>query len=256
GENRDRVGLEGERDGLCPELARARHRPAHDRLVTEVRAVEVAEGQDRSAELLLQARDVADHPHRGPVVYDGLGLAEGRAAWRPGAGDLVLELAQLLARLRRFLGVRVVADELREREARVGGVAHVDEYVPLGEESGRGLVALRVLGDDVVELRHGLVLVALQGIAASRPVERVVGERGVLVVRREAVQLWHDARAVLPGEAIEEPEVLGALGDVHRAGRGLLARDFTAPAIFLAGGPRLGGRRRWRGRDGRRRRGG
>ena len=65
-----------------------------------------------------------------------------------GRRGLILELAELLARARRLLRRRVVADQLREREPGVGRVTHLDEEVALRPERGRRLVALRVLRDD------------------------------------------------------------------------------------------------------------
>src|SRR5207244_10097091 len=145
-------------------------------------------------------------------------------------------------------------DQLGERQARVGGIAHVDERVPLRPQRRRRLVALRVLRHHVVELGDRLVLVAAQRVAARRPVERVVREPRLLVVGGEAVQLRHRARAVLAGEAVEQAEVLGALGDVEGAGGLLLARDLLPPLVVGRGDRcAAAGRRRARcGRRGRR----
>src|SRR5438093_7259819 len=177
---------------------------------------------------------------------------------------LVLQLGQLLAGARRLLGARVLADQLGEGQAGVGGIAHLDEQVPLRPQRRRRLVAFRVLRHHVVELGDRLVLVAAQRVAARRPVERVVGEPRLLVVGGEAVQLRHRARAVLAREAVEQGEVLGALGDVEGAGGLLLARDLLPPLVVGRGSGCAGaGRRRARrGRRGfsragrRRRRGG
>src|SRR5881628_3531542 len=58
------------------------------------------------------------------------------------AARLILQLAQLLSPARRLLRARVVADQLGEGEAGVGGIAHVDEQVALRPERGRRLVPL------------------------------------------------------------------------------------------------------------------
>src|SRR5438093_1487912 len=158
---------------------------------------------------------------------------------------LVLQLGQLLPRVRRLLGARVLADQLGEGQAGVGGIAHLDEQVPLRPQRGRRLLALRVLGHHVVELGDRLVLVAPQRVAARRPVERVVREPRLLVVGGEAVQLRHRARAVLACEAVEQGQVLGALGDVEGAGGLLLAPDLLAPCVVDRGdGWTATGRRR------------
>src|SRR5437879_831160 len=177
---------------------------------------------------------------------------------------LVLQLGQLLAGARRLLGARVLADQLGEGQAGVGGIAHLDEQVPLRPQRRRRLVAFRVLRHHVVELGDRLVLVAAQRVAARRPVERVVREPRLLVVGGEAVQLRHRARAFLAGEAVEQAEVLGALGDVEGAGGLLLARDLLPPLVVGRGDrwAAAGRRRARRGRRGfsragrRRRRGG
>src|SRR5919198_5639464 len=162
---------------------------------------------------------------------------------------LVFQLAQLLPRPRRLLGARVIADQLRERQPRIRRVPHGDEQVPLRPERRRRLVALRVLRHHIVELGDRLVLVAAQSVAARRPVERVVREPRLLVVGGEAVQLRHGARAVLAGEAVEQAQVLGALGDVERAGGLLLARDLPPPLVVdRGGGWAAGGGRRARRR--------
>src|SRR5438132_1464331 len=177
---------------------------------------------------------------------------------------LVLQLAQLLPRPRRLLRARVLADQLGEGQAGVGGIAHLDEQVPLRPQRRRRLVAFRVLRHHVVELGDRLVLVATQRVAARRPVERVVREPRLLVVGGEAVQLRHRPRAVLAAEAVEQAEVLGALGDVEGAGGLLLARDLLPPLVVGRGDrwAAAGRRRARRGRRGfsragrRRRRGG
>src|SRR5207244_2935110 len=116
-----------------------------------------------------------------------------------------------------------------------------------GPEGGSGPVALRVLQRDVVELGDRLVLLAGGRVAARRPVERVVGEGRVAVVGREAIELRDGAGAILAREPVEHGEVVGALGDVHRARSRLLARDLAAPLVVLGrSGRRLrrgGGRR-------------
>src|SRR5437879_1408926 len=177
---------------------------------------------------------------------------------------LVLQLGQLLAGARRLLGARVLADQLGEGQAGVGGIAHLDEQVPLRPQRRRRLVAFRVLRHHVVELGDRLVLVAAQRVAARRPVERVVREPRLLVVGGEAVQLRHRPRAVLAGGACEQGQVLCALGDVEGAGGLLLARDLLPPLVVGRGDrwAAAGRRRARRGRRGfsragrRRRRGG
>jgi hypothetical protein len=69
GEHRDRMRLEGERHRPGAELPRPRHRRLHDRLMAEVRAVEVAEGQNAARQPLGQTREVPDDSHRPPVIY-------------------------------------------------------------------------------------------------------------------------------------------------------------------------------------------
>src|SRR5205809_760353 len=63
-QHRDRMRLEGERHGQTCALPRPRHCAADDRLVAQVRAVEVAEREDAAGEPLGPAREVADDAHR------------------------------------------------------------------------------------------------------------------------------------------------------------------------------------------------
>src|SRR5439155_20774619 len=80
-----------------------------------------------------------------------------------------------------------------------------------------------------------------------RPEARVVREPRLLVVGGEAVQLRHRPRAVLAGEAVEQGQVFGALGDVEGAGGLLLARDLLPPLVVGRGdGWAAAGRRRAR----------
>src|SRR5258707_15798401 len=62
-----------------------------------------------------------------------------------------VELGETLSCPAGFVRVRVVLDELAEREPGVGRVAHVDEEVPLLPERGGRLAPARVLPDEVVE---------------------------------------------------------------------------------------------------------
>src|SRR5262249_25020239 len=128
---------------------------------------------------------------------------------RRGREKLAVELRQTLAREAGLVRVRVVLDELPEREPGVGRVTHVDEEVALLPERRRRLVAARILGDDVVELGDRLVLVALERVATSDPVERVRGELRVLVLRRVGVELPDGAAAILLGDRIEHARHLG-----------------------------------------------
>ena len=61
-----RLECEGHRQTFC--LARARHRAAHDRLVAQVRSIEVAEREDAAGKPLGPAREVADDAHRH-IIY-------------------------------------------------------------------------------------------------------------------------------------------------------------------------------------------
>src|SRR5207247_8625053 len=69
--------LEGERHGHTCGLPRPRHCAADDRLVAQVRAVEVAEREDAAGEPLGPAREVVDVAHRHNlylVLHAGLGF--------------------------------------------------------------------------------------------------------------------------------------------------------------------------------------
>src|SRR2546429_6866051 len=154
----------------------------------------------------------------------------------------MLQLHELLARAGSLVGGGVIADQLREIDASVRRVAHLQEEVPLSPQRGRRPVALRILQRDVVEFRDRLVLLSGDGVATRRPVEGVVGERRVAVIRREAVQLRDGTRAVLPRKHVENGEIVRALGHVDRACSGLLARDLAPPFVVFRGGRgRLGG---------------
>ena len=63
-QHRDRMRLEGERHRQPCRLPRPRHRAPDDRLVAQVRAVEVAEREDAAGEPLGPGREVADDAHR------------------------------------------------------------------------------------------------------------------------------------------------------------------------------------------------
>src|SRR6185369_10446351 len=166
---------------------------------------------------------------------------------------LAVELGQALARAAGFVGVRVVLDELPEREAGVGRVAHVDEEVALLPQRRRRLATARVLGDDVVELGDGLVLVALQRVAPRDPVERVRRERGVLVLRGVRVQLSDGPAAVLLGYRIEHGRHLGLVGCVAGGDGLLIAGHVARPAVLGRGGGRSRRRNVARSRRDRRR---
>src|SRR5437870_3630712 len=66
---------------------RPRHRAADDRLMAQVRAVEVAEREDGAGESLGPAHGVADDAHRHPIIYmtlpGGRRLGERRAGSAP-----------------------------------------------------------------------------------------------------------------------------------------------------------------------------
>src|SRR5207247_5349910 len=68
-QHRDRMRLEGERHRQTCRLPRPRHRAADDRLMAQVRAVEVAEREDGAGESLGPAHEVADDAHRHPIIY-------------------------------------------------------------------------------------------------------------------------------------------------------------------------------------------
>src|SRR5437899_1401943 len=92
----------------------------------------------------------------------------------------------------------MVADELSKDDPRVRRVAHLEEEVRLCPERCGGLVTFGVAGPDLVEFGDRLFLAALLLIAACRPVECIVGERRLLVVCSEGIELRNDACAVLP----------------------------------------------------------
>src|SRR5579875_3792429 len=154
-----------------------------------------------------------------------MGRSSYTKAGRPPQPPSVLELGELLSRLGRLFGGRVLAHQLGEREPRVGRIADLDEEVPLRPERRGRLVSLGIAHDHVVELRDRLLGVPAKLIAPRRPVERVVGERRVLVVGGKAVELRDRAAAVLAREPVEDAGELLPLGHVpHGPHRRLLGR--------------------------------
>src|SRR5579875_1471609 len=171
-----------------------------------------------------------------------MGRSSYTKAGRPPQPPSVLELGELLSRLGRLFGGRVLAHQLGEREPRVGRIADLDEEVPLRPERRGRLVSLGIAHDHVVELRDRLLGVPAKLIAPRRPVERVVGERRVLVVGGKAVELRDRAAAVLAREPVEDAGELLPLGHVpHGPHRRLLARHLPLPLVRLLGRRRRDG---------------
>src|SRR5579885_1067007 len=139
--------------------------------------------------------------------------------------------------------------ELGELLSGVGRSADWDEEVPLRPERRGRLVSLGIAHDHGVELRDRLLGVPAKLIAPRRPVERVVGERRVLVVGGKAVELRDRAAAVLAREPVEDAGELLPLGHVpHGPHRRLLARHLPLPLVRLLGRRRRDGGRRARRR--------
>jgi len=68
-QHRDRMGLEGEGHRETRRLPRPLDRAADDRLMSQVRAVEVAEREDAARKPLRPARKVANDAHRHHIIY-------------------------------------------------------------------------------------------------------------------------------------------------------------------------------------------
>ena len=104
-----------------PQRRRLAHRALDDRLMPAMHAVEVPERQHRRAGAARHARQMADRPASTPALYRSGPPGRSTACASAPASSSWASFWRASAGL---FGVRVVADQLREREARVGRVAH------------------------------------------------------------------------------------------------------------------------------------